>query len=218
VWPIEERPVPASDVPGEKASPTQPHPTKPPAYDRQGLTVDDLIDFTPELRASAEKLIKDYEYGHMYTPPVVSTWPRPLGTIFVPHILGGANWPGGSYDPETQMLYMYSITQAASIGLVKPDPGRSDMRYVVGVSRDPNAAPAAEVRGAPAGGEGGRALMVEGLPILKPPYGRITAYDMNKGEIVWQMPHGDTPDNIKNHPKLKGINIPRTAGRVASAY
>jgi quinoprotein glucose dehydrogenase len=220
VWPIEERPVPKGDVPGETYSPTQPYPTKPPAFDVQGLKVDDLIDFTPELRAAAEKLITNYKYGEMYTPPVVSQWPRPLGTIFVPHILGGSNWPGGSYDPETKILYVYSMTQANSIGLVPPEPGRSDMRYVVGVARDPNATAAAEGRGAQpgGGGEGGRSLAVDGLPLLKPPYGRITAFDMNKGEILWQVAHGETPDNIKNHPKLKGIDVPRTGrpGRIGT--
>jgi quinoprotein glucose dehydrogenase len=150
---------------------------------------------------------------------VVSTWPRPLGTIFVPHILGGANWPGGSYDPETKILYIYSMTQANSIGLVPPEPGTSDMKYVVGVARDPKAPPpTGQPRRAGGGGEGGSGLSVEGLPLLKPPYGRITAIDLNKGEILWQVPHGDTPDTIKNHPKLKGIDIPRTGrpGRIGT--
>ena len=160
------------------------------------------IDFTPELRASAEKLIANYAYGEMYTPPVVSTWPRPLGTIFVPHIRGGANWPGGSYDPETKILYIYSMTQAAAIGLVPLEHGRSDMRYVVGVARDPNAGERqreAPGSGAPAGGgEGAPSPTVDGLPLLKPPYGRITAIDTNKGEIPWQVPHGDSPDTVTN--------------------
>jgi quinoprotein glucose dehydrogenase len=229
VWPIEERPVHKGDVPTEWYAPTQPFPTKPPAFDRQGVSVDDLIDFTPELRAAAEKLIAQYQIGPLYTPPVVSTWPKPLGTIFLPSILGGANWPGGSYDPETKIAYIYSITQASQIGLVPPQAGRSDLPYVVGLARDPNAAPAEEARGRPSGegggavigagaaaggGEGGgRSLTVEGLPLIKPPYARITAIDLNRGEIVWQVAHGDTLDSIKNHPKLKGLNIPRT-GRI----
>ena len=168
VWPIEERPVPKGNVPGEWYSPTQPHPTKPPAFDRQGLTKDDLIDFTPELRAAAEKVIERYEYGTMYTPPVVSTWPRPLGTIFVPHILGGSNWPGGSYDPETQTLFIYSMSNVNAIGLVPAEPGASDMRYVVGVATDPDDTPAAAgARPAGGGGEGGGGLSVEGLPLLE---------------------------------------------------
>lgn len=220
VWPIEERPVPQGDVPTEWYSPTQPFVTKPPAHDRQGVTRDDLIDFTPELRAQAEEVMARYKIGPLFTPPVVSTWPAPLGTLLVPSILGGANWPGGSFDPETNLLYVYSITQASPIGLV-PSEGRSDMPYIVGVARPPSttAAPAgpggaaAGGGGGGGGGEGGSTLSVEGLPLIKPPYARITAIAMNKGEIVWQVAHGETPDNIKNHQKLKGLDIPRT-GRI----
>jgi quinoprotein glucose dehydrogenase len=215
VWPIEERPVPKGDVPTEWYAPTQPFVTKPPAYDRQGVSKDDLIDFTPELRAEALQLLARYKVGPIFTPPVVSTWGGPLGTLFLPSILGGANWPGGSFDPETKVLYLYSITQASPIGLV-PSEGRSDMPYVVGVARDPKAQTAQGERGGrggEGGGEGGANLSVEGLPLIKPPYGRITAIDLNKGEILWQVAHGETPDNIKNHPKLKGVNVPRT-GRI----
>jgi quinoprotein glucose dehydrogenase len=211
VWPIEERPVPQSDVPGEKTSPTQPFPTKPPPLFRQGVTVDDLIDFTPELRAEALKMVAQYKMGPLYTPPVVSTWPAPLGTL-LKGPLGGANWPGGSFDPDTRIMYVYSHHSINSLGLVPGDPKRTDMRYVAGRAANPNAAAGAGGRGG--GGEGGEGggggLAIQGLPLVKPPYGRITAIDLNRGEIVWDVPHGETPDNIRNHPALKGLIIPRT--------
>jgi len=209
VWPIEERPVPKGDVPGEWYSPTQPFPTKPPAYDRQGVSEDDLIDWTPELKAEALKVAARYKIGPIFTPPVVSTWPSPLATLMLPSAGGGVNWHGGSFDPETKMLYVYSTTTPTPLGLVKSDGARSDMAYISGTARDPNA-PAA------AAGGGAGALTVQGLPLIKPPYGRITAFDMNKGDLVWQIAHGETPDNIRNHPALKGLTIPRTGrtGRI----
>jgi len=210
IWPIEERPVPQSKVPGEKTSPTQPFPTKPPPFERQGVTENDLIDFTPELKAEGAALAAKYKLGPIFTPPVVSTWPAPLATLMLPSSTGGANWPGGAFDPETRMLYVYSATQITPLGLVRSDPAKSDMRYVSGRATDPNVPVPAAAGG---GGEGGQALTVQGLPLVKPPYGRITAFDMNKGDIVWQVAHGDTPDNIRNHPALKGLNIPRT-GRI----
>jgi quinoprotein glucose dehydrogenase len=206
VWPIEERPVPQSDVPGEKTSATQPFPTKPAPFLRQGVTVDDLIDFTPELRAAAIEMVKNYRMGPLYTPPVVSTWPRPLGTL-LKGPLGGANWPGGSFDPETRMFYVYSHQSINALGLVHADPSRSDMRYVSGRAADPTAKPGG---GRADDGEGGGGLTIQGLSLSKPPYGRITAFDLNKGDIVWDIPHGETPDNVKNHPALKGVTIPRT--------
>src|SRR5262245_65551632 len=109
LWPIEERPVPPSETPLEKASPTQPVPTKPPAFDRQGVSVEDLIDFTPELRAEALEVIKRYKIGPLFTPPVVSKWEGPLGTLMLPSNTGGANWPGGALDPESNILYLYSF-------------------------------------------------------------------------------------------------------------
>lgn len=210
VWPIVERPAPKGDVPGEWYSPTQPRPTRPAAYDRQGVSLDDLIDFTPELKAQGAALAAKYKLGPIFTPPVVSTWPAPLATLMLPSATGGANWPGGAFDPETHMLYVYSSTQITPLGLVTPDPAKSNMRYISGRATDPNAAAPAAAGG---GGEGGAVLTVQGLPLVKPPYGRITAFDMNKGDIVWQVAHGDTPDNIRNHPALKGLNIPRT-GRI----
>ncbi|MBF8300319.1 MAG: Quinoprotein glucose dehydrogenase [Acidobacteria bacterium] len=216
VWPIEERPVPRGDIPTEWYSPTQPFPTKPPAFDRQGVTIDDLIDFTPELRAEAVKLVSRYKIGPIFTPPVVSKWEGPLGTLMLPAAGGGANWPGGSYDPETGILYVYSVTVVTPLGLIN-DQKRSDMDYIRGVAPNPNAPPPSAAA-AGGGGEDGAALTVQGLPLTKPPYGRITAIDLNKGEIAWQIAHGETPDNIRNHPALKGLNIPRTGrqGRIGT--
>jgi quinoprotein glucose dehydrogenase len=218
VWPIEERAVEQSTVPMEKTSPTQPFVTRPPAFERQGVSLDDLIDFTPELKAEAVKLVSRYKIGPIYTPPIVSRWDGQLGTLMLPSTGGGANWPGGSFDPETKMLYVYSTTVVSSLGLVESDGKRSDMAFIRGTARDPKAAPPA-APGAAGGGEPAEPpLTVQGLPLIKPPYGRITAFDMNKGELVWQIAHGETPDNIRNHPALKGLNIPRTGrqGRIGT--
>ncbi len=219
VWPIVERPVPKGDVPGEWYSPTQPFVTKPPAYDRQGVSVDDLLDFTPELHAEALKLVSRYKLGPLFTPAVVSKVEGPLATLHMPLAGGGSNWPGGSYDPETQTLYVFSQSAPGSLGLV-PAPEGNDAGWVSGVARaTPPAGRAGGAGGrggaagpAPAaeGGEGAGGLTVQGLPFIKPPYGRITAIDLNKGDIVWQVAHGETPDNIRNHPALKGLTIPRT--------
>ena len=222
VWPIEERPVPKGDVPGEWYAATQPFVTKPAPYDLQGVSIDDLIDFTPELRAEAVKLVSRYKIGPLFTPPPVSKWEGPRGLIMVPSSTGGANWPGGSLDPETNILYIYSFRQPTVIGMIN-DPARSDMNFINGQAPDPNAPPPAAAApaavGAPAGEGGGPALTVQGLPLLKPPYGTITATDLNRGEIVWQVAHGETPDAVRNHPALKGLNIPRTgrpAGRIGT--
>jgi quinoprotein glucose dehydrogenase len=218
VWPIEERPVEKGDVPGEWYSPTQPFVTKPPAFDRQGVSIDDLIDFTPALRAEAIELTKRYKLGPLFTPGVVSKWGGPLGTLMLPSNTGGVNWPGAALDPETNFIYMYSFTNIVSLGLTA-DPSRSDMDYGRGTARDPNAAPPGAKPGGGGGGEGGGGITVQGLPLVKPPYGRITALDLNKGELVWQVAHGDTPDNVRNHPLLKGLNIPRTGrtnGRIGT--
>jgi quinoprotein glucose dehydrogenase len=228
IWPIEERPVPKGDTPGEWYSPTQPFPTKPPAYDRQGMSIDDLIDFTPELRAEAVKLVSRYRIGPMFTPPSVSRTEGPIATLTMAAQGAATNWPGGSFDPETHVLYVASQSAVGTLGLVPPPPGASDMPYHQGTvlsgarrtggsganagagaattPAPPQAAPAAP---APEGGGGG-GLNVRGLPFIKPPYSRISAINLDRGDIVWQTPHGATPDNIRNHPALKGLNLPPT--------
>ena len=221
VWPIEERPVEKGTVPTEWYSPTQPFVTKPPAFDRQGVALDDLIDFTPELHAEAVKLAGRYKLGPIFTPPVVSQWEGPLATLMLPTLTGGANWQGASLDPETNIMYVFSNTSIGQAGLIHPPPERSDMLYTAGTAPNPAAPPAGRGRGGAAGGGdegGGGGLNVQGLPLVKPPYGRITALDLNKGEMVWQIAHGDTPDNIKNNPALKGLTIPRTGrqGRIGT--
>ena len=212
IWPMEERPVPQGDTPGEWYSPTQPFPTKPPAYGHQGVTIDDLIDFTPALRAEAEKLVTLYKIGPLFTPPVVSKADGPIATIQSPGNLGGTNWPGGAYDPDTHILYVFSQSTTALSGLVPPDPKISDMRYVAGragVEVRPSR-PAGAAAAPVGGGAGVTALTVQGLPLLKPPYGILSAIDLNKGDIAWQIAHGETPDNVRNNPALKGLTIPRT--------
>ena len=203
IWPIEERPVEASDVPGELLSPTQPFPTKPPAYDRQGVGLEDLIDFTPELRAEAEQIISNYRIGPIFTPPTAADANGPFGTLMLPSAGGGTNWPGGSLDPETGIAYLYSFTNVTALGLIN-DPERSDMDFIRGRPPTISAAEAA--------------LNIDGIPIIKPPWGRITAIDLNQGEILWQIPHGETADNIRNHPRLSGVTLPRTgrSGRVGT--
>jgi quinoprotein glucose dehydrogenase len=206
IWPIMERPVEQTDVPGEKTSPTQPFPAKPPAYDRQGFTVDDVIDFTPELKAEGLRLVSKYKLGPIFTPPVVSKPEGPYATLALATAGGGTNWAGGSYDPETHIAYIPSQKALTAIGLVPPGGGRSDMQYISG-----SAAPRTGGGAGGGGGEGGGpGLTVQGLPLAKPPYAQITAIDLNRGDIVWQIAHGETPDNIRNHPALKGVNIPRT--------
>ena len=207
IWPIEEKPVPRGDVPGEWYSPTQPIPTKPPAYGRNGFSLDDVIDFTPELKAQGLQIVSKYKIGPLFTPPVVSEAEGPLGTLDIGCCQGGTNWPGGSYDPQTHMLYVYGKTEVSSLGLLPPASGRSDMNYVQGrAALTVVEQPAGE--GAAPGGRG--ALLVQGLQLFKPPYGAITAINMDKGEIAWQIAHGETPDNVRNHPALKGLTIPRT--------
>ncbi len=185
VWPIEERPVPQNGAPGEWVSPTQPFPTKPPAFERQGVTEDDLIDFTPELRAEAINILKQYTAGPLFSPPSVITETN-KGTATLPSPAGGANWGGACLDPETNWLYVPSMTWLVSIGLLKNDANRSEFEYGI------NAADF-------------MILSPQGLPIVKPPYGRITAIDLNKGEIAWQVAHGDGP---RDHPALQHLDLP----------
>ena len=196
VWPIEERPVAKSDVPGEVTSPTQPFPTKPPAFDRQGFTDDDLIDFTPALHAEAVEGTKVFRKGPIFTPgSVADAADGTSGTLMLPSFTGGANWEGGSFDPETSVLYVGSYTQP-SVAALRPEPNFSNMPYIAG---------------------GGAALpLLNGLPVVKPPYGRITAIDMSKGEFRWQIPNGPTPKDIAENPALTGVTIPAT-GRTTRA-
>jgi quinoprotein glucose dehydrogenase len=197
IWPIEEKPVPQTDVPGERTSPTQPIPTKPAPFDLQGITINDLIDFTPALRAAAVEAVKPFRLGQLYSPPSLGTSPDGTrGTLSVPGSVGGGNWEHGSFDPETGILYVGSFTNPLNFALER-DSVRSDMRYV--------------------GGGGAPIPSISGLPLLKPPYNRITAIDMNKGEHVWQVPGGDTPDAIKNNPALQGLEIPPTGARTRPA-
>lgn len=181
VWPIEEREVPQSTVPGEKTWATQPFPTKPKPYEIQGVREDDLIDFTPELRAEALKILENYNHGPLYTPPNAE---KP--TINMPGWAGGGNWWGCTLDPQTNMLYIPSSRAAIAMLLVKPDPARSNFDYV------------------------GKMQMAvpgpQGLPLWKPPYTSVSAIDLNTGDTKWQIPVGDGP---RDHKALKGLDLPK---------
>ncbi|MGE3402234.1 MAG: PQQ-binding-like beta-propeller repeat protein [Vicinamibacterales bacterium] len=212
VWPIEERPVPQGDVPGEKYSATQPFPTRPAPYNRQGLSLDDLIDFTPELRAEAVKLVSNYRIGPIFTPPVVSRAGGPLATLQMASQAAATNWPGGSYDPDTRVLYVHSQSQVGTLGLVPPAPGVApDVPFHQGTVLSGPRTSGGLGSGRAAGARGAASpTTVQGLPLVKPPYGQISAIDLERGEILWQVPHGETPDIVKNHPALRGLTIPRT--------
>jgi quinoprotein glucose dehydrogenase len=203
VWPIEERAVPQSDVPSEKTSLTQPFPTKPPAFDRQGVTADDLIDFTPGLKAEAVRIAAQFQMGPLFTPPSLLD-AKNGGTLTLPYAGGGSNWQGAVVDPETGILYVSSTTNIGALALVH-DPPRSDMNYVStgngGTNDGPRPAPVAT---------GPRAAGPQGLPLVKPPWGRITAIDLNRGDHVWMQPNGEAPDYVRNHPALKGIDLSKT--------
>jgi quinoprotein glucose dehydrogenase len=193
VWPLVETPVPQTTVPGEWTSLTQPIPSKPPGFDIQGYDEDNLIDFTPELRAMAVEQIADYTTGPMYTPPSVVS-PTNKGTIVFPGFGGGANWQSGAADPETGFVYVGSATNPAVIGLVPNLPARPD---------DPDFADYRMSGSGPS--------LPNNLRYMKPPYGRITAYDMNKGEIAWQIPNSDTPPAIQANLDAAGLkDIPAT--------
>jgi quinoprotein glucose dehydrogenase len=220
VWPMEEKPVEVGTVPGEWYSATQPIPSKPPAYSRNGVLESDLIDFTPELRERGKAIASKYHLGPVFTPPTESKVDGPLGTLTVGTASGGTNWPGGSYDPETHMVYAFACTACAEpIGLVRAPKTVSDMNYIAGTAgqevtilRGPgeNAGADSPMPPKKKAGSGYVALNVDGLPLLKPPYGTISAINLDKGEIVWQIAHGETPDVVRNYPALKGMNIPRT--------
>jgi len=188
IWPIEERPVPPSDIPGEKASPTQPFPTKPPAFERQGVTIDDLVDFTPEIRAFAVEAIKPFRIGPLFTPPTLE------GTIMQPGQSGGGNWSGAAVDPDTGMLY---VPSKQGWGINRIEKGtRGNLNYV----QAPRPAP----------------RMPEGLPLLKPPYSRMTAVNMNTGDRAWMMPAGNG-DRYRQLPRLKPLNLPPLGGDHSTA-
>ena len=190
IWPIVERPVPQGDVPNEWYSPTQPFPTRPAPFDRQGFTEDDMIDWTPELRALALESVEGFRLSpSIYSPPSLQDAPDGTrGLLSLPSSTGGSNWESSAFDPETGILYVPSRTQLQVLALAKNPDSDIDLSQGFGV----------------------RAPRVQGLQIVKPPYGRVTAIDMNSGDHVWMIANADTPDNIKNHPLLEGIDIPRT--------
>lgn len=191
VWPIEERPVPASDVPGEQAWPTQPFPTKPPAFTDQGVTLDDAFDLTPELKAKAQAALQKFRIGPLYTPPSLS------GTVMRPGLVGGANWGSGALDPETGILYVRATNQANLVRVGKPEfkKGEVEVEYArTGTT-------AAEFE--------------NGLPLTKPPYAYLTAIDLNRGELRWHVPFGDNPQ-LRKHPALAGVILPEKLGAVAN--
>ena len=186
VWPIDEKPVPPSDVPGEKASPTQPIPSKPAPFEYQGSNANDLADFTPEIRAMAEKAIQGFRTGPLFTPPSLE------GTISRPGTTGGANWGGAAVDPTTGMIYIPSRNAHAVLRLARPEASLdSNLLYMQTPGRNPT--------------------MPEGLPLFKPPYSRMTAIDMNSGNHAWMVPTG-TGERFRNHPRLKGLNLPALGG------
>jgi quinoprotein glucose dehydrogenase len=178
--------VPPSDVPGEKASPTQPVPSRPAPFEYQGVAVNDLVDFTPEIRAMAQKAIEGFKIGPLFTPPSLE------GTIVRPGSVGGANWTGAAVDPSTGMMYIPSKNQFAVQRLAKPEPGlNSNLLYMQAAGRNPT--------------------MTDALPLFKPPYSRMTAIDMNTGDHKWMVPTGNG-DRIRNNPRLKGLNLPPLGG------
>ena len=187
VWPIVERPVPGSQTPGEWISPTQPFPTKPAPFDVHGISVDTLIDLTPELREEAMEIVAPYVLGEIFTPPSIrgdGDGDR-KGTLQLPGSVGGAEWGGAGFDPETGMLFVPSVTGTFAADLTPGNPDRMNVRYTRGTRAFP--------------------LGPQGLPLLKPPYGRITAIDMNTGEHVWMVPNGDGP---RDHPAIAHLELP----------
>lgn len=190
IWPIEERPVPAGDVPGEYYALTQPYPTRPAPFDRQGFTEDDLIDFTPELRTKALEAVAEFRLSpSLFSPPSLAEAPDGTrGLLSLPSSTGGANWEGAALDPDTGIIYVPSRTQLQALALAKNPNSDIDMSI----------------------GGGIRIPRVEGLEVVKPPYGRVTAIDMNTGEHLWWVPNADTPERIANHPLLQGVDLPAT--------
>lgn len=190
VWPIVEQPVPQGDVPGEWYSPTQPFPTRPAAFDRQGFTEDDLIDWTPEIRALALEAIEGYRLSEsIFEPPsLAEAADGTRGRLGLPSSTGGSNWESSALDPETGILYVPSRTQLQVLSLAKNPDSDIDLSQAFGV----------------------RAPRVQGLEVVKPPYGRITAIDMNTGDHLWWIANADTPERIRNHALLEGVDVGRT--------
>jgi quinoprotein glucose dehydrogenase len=192
VWPIEEKPVPPSDVEGEHAWPTQPIPVKPPPFTEQGVTLDDAFDATPQLKAAAQAEMKKYRLGPVFTPPSTQ------GTLQRPGIIGGANWGGAAFDAEAGVLFVKTSNQAHIARVGKPD-------------RSPSNPLASEVDADYARVGGTNAEFMDGIPLLKPPYGHVVAIDLNRGEIKWRVPFGDTP-SLRKHPALKDVALPARLG------
>jgi quinoprotein glucose dehydrogenase len=230
VWPIEERPVPQGNVPGEWYAPTQPFVSKPPAYARTYMKVpDDVIDFTPELRAQGLESLKRYKVENSpYVPYILGDVNGIIGAINLGNTSGGTNWPGAGYDPETHIFYSQASNSSLTIGsLVEPPAGFSDIKYLAGAKGrefrevegpgfgDAADAPRREAPRPAAGNQApaatpARGIGPQGLPIIKPPYGVLSAIQLDRGELLWSVPHGDTPDAIRNNAALKGLNIPKT--------
>ena len=206
IWPIEERPVPlATNMPGEVLSPTQPFPTKPAPFDYQGVTIDDLVDFTPEIRAMALEAVEGFRLGPLFTPPGRPIAGVTKGTIMRPPPTGAAGWSGAAVDPDTGILYVPSINQPAVVAFYEPDPALgATVAYTHG-------APEAErLAGIRAGGSGGPQMPL-GLPLVKPPYSRMSAIDLNRGEYAWQVPTG-AGDRFRRHRLLRDLNLPPLGG------
>ncbi|HQZ38367.1 MAG TPA: PQQ-binding-like beta-propeller repeat protein [Vicinamibacterales bacterium] len=234
IWPIEEKPVSAGDVPGEWYAPTQPYPPDALRYARNMIRVpDDLIDFTPALRGEAVERLKRYKYEPTaFMPPIVGNVEGIVGAVGA----GTAtNWPGGGYDPELHIVFAPAGNTPSARSIVEPPAGFSDIRYVSGIggqafravlgpgdccaadspltaqrAREAQAPPAPAAPPSAAAASAAQGLTVQGLPIVKPPYGLLAAIDLDRGQLLWQTPHGDTPDNIRNHPLLRGMAIPKT--------
>jgi quinoprotein glucose dehydrogenase len=258
IWPMPETAVPQSDVPGEKTSATQPIPTKPPPYARTHVTVDDVIDFTPPLRATALENLKKFRWEPTpFIPGVVPNATR-LGAINVGNTVGGINWPGASFDPETATFYGQANNSSVTTTIIseqylatvnpeaqaknripiweaEPPPNMSGERgrgfgRGAGAGRGAGRGSPAETgagRGAAAEGaapaapfagfgRGGLTQGLEGLPFVKPPYGVLTAIDLNSGTIKFKVPHGDTPDNVRAALERLGINYPEKTGQGGS--
>jgi quinoprotein glucose dehydrogenase len=206
IWPIEERPVPTdTNLEGEVPSRTQPFPTRPAPFEYQGVALDDLVDFTPELRRLAVEAVKEFRIGPLFTPPMMAEKGGLKGTIARPSSGGGANWSGAGVDPETGILYIPSRNAFSVAALQSPHAGDADLKYAV---VDPRAQRDA---GSMPEGSRNQPRMPDGLPLFKPPYSRMTAVDMNTGRLVWMVPTG-SGDRIRRHPRLKDLDVPPLGG------